>query len=214
MVGYWDSLSTGTFLEGLASNWQAAFLQLASLIMFSSFLYQRGAPHSLDPRKPKSEQKRRAEAYRFTWFYRHSLFLAFVLLFLLSLALHVVYGANAYNEERALTGQPPISIAAFLLSDKFWSSTLQTWQAGDRPLYRAQHLSASAGLAGIETARIKEPNNRRGEQVNDTPPAKKPLVIRDRHVGRNAPQRKAVDVPGANLAGVTAFPVQGIRPAG
>ena len=50
-VGYWDFLSTGAFLEGLASNWQAAVLQLGSLIVFSSFLYQRGAPHSRDPRK-------------------------------------------------------------------------------------------------------------------------------------------------------------------
>ena len=45
-VGYWHNLSTGTFLEGLATNWQAAFLQLGSLIVFSGFLYQRGAPHS------------------------------------------------------------------------------------------------------------------------------------------------------------------------
>ena len=50
-VGYWDYLSTGAFLEGLASNWQAAVLQLGSLIVFSRFLYQRGAPHSRDPRK-------------------------------------------------------------------------------------------------------------------------------------------------------------------
>jgi hypothetical protein len=28
-----------------------------------------------------------------------------------------------------LAGQPPISIAAFLLSAKFWTTTLQTWQA-------------------------------------------------------------------------------------
>ena len=49
-IGYWHFLSTGAFLEGLASNWQAAVLQLGSLIVFSSFLYQRGAPHSRDPR--------------------------------------------------------------------------------------------------------------------------------------------------------------------
>jgi hypothetical protein len=49
--------------------------------------------------------------------------------------------------------------------------------------------------------------------VNDTLPVKKPLVIHDHHVERDAPQRKAVDVPGANLAGVTAFLMQGIRPA-
>ena len=46
-----------------------------------------------------------------------------------SLALHLIFGASAYNEDRSLAGQPPISIAGFLLSAKFWSTTLQTWQA-------------------------------------------------------------------------------------
>ena len=128
-IDYWHNLSTGAFLEGLASNWQAAFLQLASLIAFSGFLYQRGAPHSRDPLKAKSRKEKRKGARRFTWVYRNSFFLAFLLLFAVSLALHIVFGAKAYNEERAFTGQPAISIAAFLLSAKFWSSTLQTWQA-------------------------------------------------------------------------------------
>jgi len=50
-------------------------------------------------------------------------------LLMLTLALHIIVGSNAYNEERALVKQAPISIAAFLLSAKFWSTTLQTWQA-------------------------------------------------------------------------------------
>jgi hypothetical protein len=163
----------------------------------AGFLYQCGAPHSRDPRKTKSKQKRREEADRFTWLYRNSLFLAFVLLFVFSLTLHIVFGANAYNEERALIGQPPISIAAFLLSAKFWSSTLQTWQveSRDRTLCRAQYLSASAGPGGIEAGRIEERNNRRGGQVNDMPPAKALLVMPDHHVAYDAPQRKAVAVP-------------------
>jgi len=49
-IGYLTFLSTGAFLEGLASNWQAAVLQLGSLVVFSSFLYQRGAPHSRSAR--------------------------------------------------------------------------------------------------------------------------------------------------------------------
>ena len=128
-IGFWQNMATGTFLEGLASNWQAAFLQLASLILFSGLLFQRGAAHSRDPLKPVFEQERRDAAARFSWFYRNSLFLAFCLLFVLSLVLHVVSGCAAFNEERTLTGRPPISIAAFLISAKFWSTTLQAWQA-------------------------------------------------------------------------------------
>lgn len=128
-IDYWHNLSTGAFLEGLASNWQAAFLQLASLIAFSGFLYQRGAPHSRDPLKADNKRKRREEARRFPWVYRHSFFLAFLALFVFFFVLHVIFGAQAYNQDRAFAGQPAISIAAFLLSATFWSSTLQTWQA-------------------------------------------------------------------------------------
>lgn len=127
-IGFWHFLSSGTFWEGLSSNWQAAVLQLGSLIAFSTFLYQRGAPHSLDPDKAKRRQKPR-KAGRFAWVYRHSLLLTFLLLFVLTLALHIVSGTGEYNEQLALTGQPSVSIAAFLLSAQFWSTTLQTWQA-------------------------------------------------------------------------------------
>ena len=158
LTGYWRNLFTGTFLEGLASNWQAAFLQLASLIVFSGFLYQRGAPHSRDPLKVKSRQTQREEAGRFTWCYRHSLFLAFLLLFVLSLALHVVVGGKAYNEERALAGQPPISPGAFFDFSQILvvhPANLAGGISGNCGLCRAQHLSASAGFGGIEAGRIQ-----------------------------------------------------------
>jgi hypothetical protein len=128
-ITFGRNLVSGTFMQGLASNWQAAFLQLASLIMFSGLLYQRGAAHSRDPLKPVSEKEKRKIAFRYSWFYRNSLFLAFFLLFLFSFALHIASGCAAYNEDRTLTGRPPLSVSAFLLSAKFWSSTLQTWQA-------------------------------------------------------------------------------------
>jgi hypothetical protein len=127
LISYRHFLSTGAFWEGLASNWQAAVLQLGSLIVFSAFLYQRGAPHSRDP--VAVERKHTRQSRSFSWFYRNSLSLAFLLLFALALVLHIVFGTRGYNEERELMGQSPISIAAFLLSAKFWSTTLQTWQA-------------------------------------------------------------------------------------
>lgn len=46
-VRYWPYLGTGDFLDGIFSNWQAAILQLACLILFSGVLRQRGASHSL-----------------------------------------------------------------------------------------------------------------------------------------------------------------------
>ncbi|MDA8026161.1 MAG: hypothetical protein M0T78_06445 [Actinomycetota bacterium] len=128
-LGYWNYLTTGTFWEGLASNWQAAVLQLGSLIVFSSFLYQRGAPHSLDPLKAKNRKGGRKGGRHFNWIQRHSLSLVFLALFLFSFTLHLFSGASAYNTTRALVGQSPISTMNFLFSANFWSVTLDTWQA-------------------------------------------------------------------------------------
>lgn len=38
-IGYWQNMVSSSYLQELASNWQAAFLQLTSLIVFSVILY-------------------------------------------------------------------------------------------------------------------------------------------------------------------------------
>ncbi|MGH8234958.1 MAG: DUF6766 family protein [Rhodanobacteraceae bacterium] len=128
-IGFWQNFFSSSYVQELASNWQAAFLQLTSLIVFSVILYQRGASHSRDPNKRKNKRKTRGEDARFPWLYRNSLSVAFVLLFGITFALHIVSGAFAYNGQLALQHRPPISVGSFLVSAKFWSSTLETWQA-------------------------------------------------------------------------------------
>ena len=166
-IGYRHFLSTGAFLEGLASNWQAAVLQLGSLVLFSSFLYQRGAPHSLDPRKANREKKSPIVG-RFTWFYRHSLFLAFLLLFVLSLALHVVFGAKAYNEERSFTSRRSLSgLSCFRLS-----SGRQPCKPGRQNISRSRSMSCSPSFCASRTRRnrcqpnraTKRPRRRTGDR--------------------------------------------------
>ncbi len=123
-------LTTGTFLDGVFVNWQAALLQLFVLVLFGSLLFQRGGTHS---RKQEDEAGHQDEDKKphppRSWIFRHSLSLAFLVLFLLSFALHVVYGAVANNEERLLTRDAPQAIGTFFASAKFWSSTLSCWQA-------------------------------------------------------------------------------------
>lgn len=127
-LDYWGYLSTGAFIDGLVVNWQAAILQLGSLIVFSSFLYQRGSPHSRDDRK-KRQKLKKGRRGSFSWLYRHSLSMSFLLLFVITIVLHGIFGTKAFNETRAMMGEPMMSVASYLASPKFWSSTLQTWQA-------------------------------------------------------------------------------------
>lgn len=129
VVSFWGNLFSSSYLEELSSNWQAAFLQLTSLILFSGFLYQRGAPHSRDPDKVRDKRKDRADDSRFPWLYRHSMSVAFVLLFVVSFAVHIASGYFSWNEHLAVLHLPSLSLGGFLGSAKFWSTTLETWQA-------------------------------------------------------------------------------------
>lgn len=116
-------LRTGTFLDGIATNWQAAVLQLYVLIVLASFLYQRGATHS-----------RRIEEHRKVhgtggWLHHNSLSVAFLLLFVLSFTGHILFSAWAENERRQLIGMHPITVASFATSTQFWTITFSNWQA-------------------------------------------------------------------------------------
>ena len=145
-AGFLAYLGTGDFLDGVFSNWQAAFLQLGSLIVFSCVLRQRGASHSRKPgsRGPNGARPsvmhragartRRPEARgdvarSDSWWYRNSLSLAFGFLFLFSFLAHAYFGADAENFTRSLQGEVPWSVAAYVGSPTFWRSTVQTWQA-------------------------------------------------------------------------------------
>ena len=125
-TGLWQFLQTGTFLDGMFANWQAAILQLACLIIFGVFLVQKGATHSKRTRRNPHNRHRRG---LLLWSYRNSLGLAFVLLFLGSFGLHLVFGARAYNEQRRAQGEATMSVGSFAVSPKFWFSNFQTWEA-------------------------------------------------------------------------------------
>jgi hypothetical protein len=139
-------LTTGTFLDGTLCNWQAAILQLAVLIVFSEEFYQRGASHSRKSQKRSSQQanshhsnsrqsgsnnggRERRHKERHNWVYRNSLALVFWALFLVLFALHLIFGAKAYNESRATEHLSPMNLWDFATSGKFWFLTLQTWEA-------------------------------------------------------------------------------------
>ena len=153
--GFWPYLVTGGFLQGMFANWQAAILQLGSLIIFGIFLRQRGAPHSLKPRSAsRATRKRPLHAFREmrrsapkvskktahpkahdsperggNWLHDNSLSIAFVLLFFITFLLHIVSGEAAFNHQRAFNHQSALTAAQFFVSSKFWFTTLQTWEA-------------------------------------------------------------------------------------
>jgi hypothetical protein len=131
-IGFIAYLGTGNFLDGVLSNWEAAILQLAVLIVFGSALRQKGATHS---RKLESKNYRMLDgriARRMTlhdWLYANSLSLAFGGMFLAAFLLHILFGAWKHNEDQALRHLPPDSLGSYAVSSEFWFSVFQCWEA-------------------------------------------------------------------------------------
>jgi hypothetical protein len=141
-ISYPHYLTTGHFYEATFENWESEFLQMASYVMLTVFLIQRGSAES---RKPDDGEGTDDDpsAHRddpdAPWpvrrgglwlrLYENSLFLAFVALFLLSMLGHALGGIAELNSERASHGQPPMSLLEFVRTSEFWFQSFQNWQS-------------------------------------------------------------------------------------
>jgi hypothetical protein len=128
-VGYFGYLTTGDFLDGIFTNWQAAVLQLFCLIVFGRKLREKGAAHSLKPKNEQRGKRKKQDGHDRSWIYRNSLSVAFAVLFGLCFAAHLVLGTAKYNGKLHLIRKPPISISSYSLTSNFWFTNFQTWEA-------------------------------------------------------------------------------------
>lgn len=125
-------LGTGNFLDGAFSNWEAAILQLAVLVAFSSVLRQKGAAHSRKEHHPNHrtlDWKFGPRSTLQSWLYGNSLSLIFFALFVAMFVLHLWFGERKYNEDQALQHLSAMSLGAYAVSASFWFSVFQCWEA-------------------------------------------------------------------------------------
>jgi len=136
-----EYLTSGSFVEATAENWESEFLQMFGYVLFTVFLYQRGSAESKSPdraeevdrdprlsREPDAPGPVKAGGWRLR-LYENSLSLAFLALFLISFVLHAIGGVAAYNEEQRLHGAAEVSIWEFLTHARFWFQSFQNWQS-------------------------------------------------------------------------------------
>ena len=141
-VGLAEYLRSGHFVEATAENWESEFLQMAAYVLLTVFLFQRGSaeskkpgeaePVDRDPRMFKTKRDAPWPVRRGGWvlsIYQHSLSLAFVLLFLVSFALHAAGGAALHNEEAVAHGGDVLSVGQFMRTSQFWFESFQNWQS-------------------------------------------------------------------------------------
>jgi hypothetical protein len=140
-VSYIAYLSSGDFIESVFENWESEFLQMASYVLFTVFLFQKGSSESKDPEgeEPQDEDPRRAPKRGTPWpvrrgglvlsVYENSLTIALLVLFLASFLGHAWGGVRAFNQDQLAHGGSAISYWGYLTTASMWFESFQNWQS-------------------------------------------------------------------------------------
>ena len=154
-VTYWQYLRTGHFVESTAENWESEFLQMGAFVLLTVWLRQKGSAESKDPdadddpsdndpalssHDPKAPWPVRRGGF-VLWLYSHSLSLTFLVLFLISFAIHAVGGAVEYSDDQRAHGQPEVTVLQYMGTSRFWFESLQNWQSEFLSLFAMVVLS-------------------------------------------------------------------------
>ena len=134
-------LSDAQFLSTVFENWESEFLQMASYVILTAVLFQKGSAESREPeagpRDPSLDRRsrnpsapaalRRGPIAR--WLYAHSLGLALLIMFFASFGLHWLFSAKAAAQEAALHGDAAEPLGRYLSSPQLWFESFQNWQS-------------------------------------------------------------------------------------
>jgi hypothetical protein len=142
VIDYVAYLSEGHFVEAVFENWESEFLQMSAFVIFTVFLRQRGSPESKKLAGKESVDKdpnRAKHGKHVPWpvrrgglvlrLYENSLSIALFLLFLGSLTMHAVGGADEYNAEQREHGGRTVSTLGYMTTSRFWYESFQNWQS-------------------------------------------------------------------------------------
>ncbi|KAF1697907.1 hypothetical protein CSC62_08225 [Pseudoxanthomonas jiangsuensis] len=130
-------VTSGHAISATFENWESEFLQMGMYVLLTVWLRQQGSAESrpLDPARDEEE----IEPGPTPWparagglarrLYANSLSLAFLALFAIAFVLHGLGSWKLENEERAMQGQPPVTLLEHVGGAQFWFESMQNWQS-------------------------------------------------------------------------------------
>ena len=148
---------------------------MALFVLLTIFLQQKGSSESkdLDKKEPvdREPDPRRKDA---PWpvkaggwilaVYRHSLTIAFTVLFLLSFGLHFYGSLKDENLQLAIKGLPQETALEYLADDRFWFESFQNWQSEFLSVLAIVILSIFLRQQGSPQSKpVDAPNSETGE---------------------------------------------------
>jgi uncharacterized protein DUF6766 len=141
-LSYGSYLTSAHFVEATFENWESEFLQMASYVLLTVWLVQKGSSESkplngdpeldADPRTQRDREDVPGPVRKgglSLVLYENSLGLAFAVLFLMSITMHALGGAREYSAEQVAHGGSPVSVGQFVTTSTFWFQSFQNWQS-------------------------------------------------------------------------------------
>ena len=122
-------LLSGDFYEATFENWESEFLQMATYVILTAFLFQRGSAESRDPDGKEDEPNTPPPSSFATFLHSYSLGIALAGLFVASFVLHLWGSYRAAAAEAAQHGAAKHSLIAHLGDMEFWFESFQNWQS-------------------------------------------------------------------------------------
>ena len=138
-IGIGVYLQSGHFISATFENFESEFLQIALYVLLTVSLRQVGSAESKSLDEPEEVDREPVPGPEAPWavrrggwvlkVYRHSLSIAFGILFFTSWILHFYGSWQNHNVEQTAKDLPKDSVAQYLGQSEFWFETFQNWQS-------------------------------------------------------------------------------------
>jgi len=134
-----EYIHSGHFIQATFENWESEFLQMMIYVVLTVSLRQIGSSESKSLQGKEEVDREPVPHKDAPWpvkkggmwlkIYKHSLSLAFGILFLISFILHFYGSLKAYNTEQLAKKLPIHTTQEHFTDSQFWFESLQNWQS-------------------------------------------------------------------------------------
>lgn len=134
-----EYLHSGHFIQATFENWESEFLQMMLYVLLTISLRQKGSSESKSMEGKEDVDREPVAHPNAPWpvkkggiwlkIYKHSLSLAFALLFLISFIFHFYGSLKDFNADQIMKKEPPVTALQYISESRFWFESFQNWQS-------------------------------------------------------------------------------------
>lgn len=167
-------LKSGHFIQATFENWESEFFQMALFVILSIFLKQEGSSESRPLEEGEADKENECSPKPdapwavkkggfYLLFYKHSLSISLLLLFLFSFFMHWYGSWIDFNEKQTLGHKSAEPLLSYLSNSKFWFESFQNWQSEFLSIFAIVFLSIYLRQAGSpQSKRVNDAHRKTG----------------------------------------------------